>query len=77
MKINLLAFGQIADITGQANWQLQDIMDTDALIQLLYSQYPALKETEFSLAVNKKLIHSNCVLQQEDTVALLPPFSGG
>ncbi|WP_339609426.1 MoaD/ThiS family protein [uncultured Planktosalinus sp.] len=43
----------------------------------LQQQYPALVELTFSIAVNKKIIQQKTLLNPEDEVALLPPFSGG
>lgn len=77
MKINLLAFGQIVDITGKTNWRQQLVLDTEELIEQLHALYPALKEMNYAMALNKKLIHENTRLKENDTVALLPPFSGG
>jgi sulfur-carrier protein len=32
---------------------------------------------KYSIAVNKQVIQNNTTLNPDDTVALLPPFSGG
>ena len=77
MEINLLAFGQIAEITGKSAWKMAGIKDTNALIQDLEKQFPHLVKTNYSIAVNKKVIQENTVLNDNDTIALLPPFSGG
>lgn len=77
MQIDVLIFGQITDITGKANFQWQGVENTEELRQQLIEKYPKLKSLEYSIAVNKKIIRENCSLQEGDTVALLPPFSGG
>lgn len=77
MEISVLAFGQIADATSENNFKIHDVGDTDELIQLLNSKFPKMKSMEYSIAVNKKIIKENCLLAENDTVALLPPFSGG
>ena len=77
MEINLLAFGQIADITGKLQWKMPDVNNTDDLKQKLAARFPALRAMKYSLAVNKKVISGNVALDHDDTVALLPPFSGG
>lgn len=77
MEINILAFGQIAEITGQLSWKLSDINDTDNLTEELLKKYSQLSSVKFSIAVNKVMIQSNTELKDNDTVALLPPFSGG
>lgn len=77
MEINVLIFGQIADFTGEGSLKISAVISTDELRQLLQKKYPQLKNLEYSLAVNKKIIQENSRLQDGDIVALLPPFSGG
>lgn len=77
MEINLLAFGQIAEITGKSNWKMDGTKDTNILIKNLEEQFPALVKTNYSIAVNKKVIQENTILNEKDTIGLLPPFSGG
>jgi molybdopterin synthase sulfur carrier subunit len=77
MEINLLAFGQIAEIMGKSSWKMAGIKDTNTLIEKLEEQFPALVKTNYSIAVNKKVIQENTTINENDTIALLPPFSGG
>jgi sulfur-carrier protein len=77
MEINLLAFGQIAEITGKSTWKMVGIKDTYELIKGLLEQFPALSTISYSIAVNKKIIQVNTAFNEGDTIALLPPFSGG
>lgn len=77
MEINLLIFGQIAEITGKSTWKMTGIKDTNELIKNLEVQFPALSTTSYSIAVNKKVIQENTAFNENDTIALLPPFSGG
>jgi len=77
MNIHLLAFGQVAEITGFTRTGLQDVKNSEELMKFLHSNYPNLTSTLFSIAVNKKLIHGFTEFMPDDTIALLPPFSGG
>lgn len=77
MEINLLSFGQVADITGNGTLKIPDVKNTNELNQFLLKAWPQLQSTKYSIAVNKKIILENTVLHDDDTVALLPPFSGG
>lgn len=77
MEVNILAFGQVADITGKSEWKFTHVKNTNELMQLLVSTYPLLQSINYLIAVNKKIIQGNTELHNEDTVALLPPFSGG
>jgi molybdopterin synthase sulfur carrier subunit len=77
MEINLLAFGQIADIIGKSAWKISEVKDTNSLIKKLEEEFPALVKMKYSIAVHKKVIQENTRINDKDTIALLPPFSGG
>lgn len=77
MKVNILLFGQLTDITGTDAIVLEDINDSNALMHSLLLAYPALSNAKYLVAVDKNIISSNTPLSDNCTVALLPPFSGG
>jgi molybdopterin converting factor small subunit len=77
MKINILLFGQLVDITGTDKMMRENMIDTDALVNSLHQTYPALSQSKYLIAVDKKIIEINTLLTDHCTVALLPPFSGG
>ncbi|WP_100073974.1 MoaD/ThiS family protein [Chryseobacterium camelliae] len=75
MEIRIIAFGQIAEITGTEI--LTDAPDISALRKELKERFPELEHKKFAVAVNKKITEENLALQEGDTVALMPPYSGG
>lgn len=77
MEINILAFGQITEITGKSSWKISNINSTDELNKKLNELFPALATLKYAMAVNRQVIQQNIELKNEDTIALLPPFSGG
>lgn len=77
MEISLLIFGQIAEITGKSAWKISGVKDTNSLIIQLEEEFPTLIKMKYSIAVNKKVIQENTTITDNDTIALLPPFSGG
>lgn len=77
MEINILAFGQVSDITRKAEFKLTEVKTTEELNTKLIEQFPELSSIKYAIAVNKKIVKENTILNNEDTVALLPPFSGG
>lgn len=70
MEINLLSFGQIADITCKDTLKIPDVKNTDELNEFLTKAWPRLQSIKYSIAVNKKTIHENTQLRDGDTVAL-------
>jgi sulfur-carrier protein len=77
MKMNIMVFGQLEDIAGSSVVVVENVADTEMLLQKLYVQYPLLKEKKFLIAVNQKIIIEKTQIGDNAEVALLPPFSGG
>jgi len=77
MKVEILFFGQLTDISGIDAITLEDIADTDSMVETLQNSYPSLSHSKYIIAVDKKVIAENTILTNNCTVALLPPFSGG
>jgi len=75
MNIKIIAFGQIAEITGK---QLAaEATDTAILRTWLLEKFPALGQKKYAIAVNKKVVTDTVQLNENDEVALMPPYSGG
>jgi molybdopterin converting factor small subunit len=71
--VHLLCFGQLAEIVTQTTITSTDL---NTLKNQLETNYPNLKNYIYSIAVNEQILTA-CVLNDNDTVALLPAFSGG
>ena len=77
MQIRIMIFGQLTDIINSSTLTFTDIADTNSLVDELNKLYPALAASKYIMAVNKQTVMANTVLTEGNTVALLPPFSGG
>ncbi len=77
MKIRVLAFGQITDITGRGALELEGVADTNQLVAQMNQRFPLLANLQYRIAVDKNIILENTTLENNSVVALLPPFSGG
>lgn len=77
MKVNVLIFGQLKEITGSGAMIMDDVSDTDQLVNELKKKYPGLTSSKFVISVDKQIINKKVELSGGSTVALLPPFSGG
>ncbi|HMP30998.1 MAG TPA: MoaD/ThiS family protein [Saprospiraceae bacterium] len=80
MKIILKYFGLIADITGKTEevWTLEpDLSTSQKVIEKLQLEYLRLKEVDYSIAINQTIVSSETTLNDNDIIALLPPFAGG
>jgi len=76
MSINIISFGSLTDITG-SSLTMPVVQDTDSLISELKKMYPALAHKKILIALNTTMVQENTALKENDTVAILPPFSGG
>lgn len=76
MALSILAFGQIAEITG-STFSFDHVADTNALKFALTKTFPALQHVRYTIAVDRNTITTNMPLAENAVVALLPPFSGG
>jgi molybdopterin converting factor small subunit len=77
MKINILSFGSLTEIVNSGQVDSVDLTDSDSVKRYLIAQHPEIANKKFIFAVNKTIIQQNTVLNDFDTVAILPPFSGG
>ncbi|ARS35841.1 molybdopterin converting factor subunit 1 [Pontibacter actiniarum] len=80
MKVHVLAFGIARDIFGgsSADVEVKEGATVQELRAALEAKYPRLKQlTSFMMAVNNEYATGECVLQQRDEVAVIPPVSGG
>jgi len=76
MSVKIILFGKLAEIAG-SSVSIDNVTDTDSLINVLHKNYPALTNIKYVIAVDKQVIKENTALSRKSTVALLPPFSGG
>ena len=76
VSLNILAFGQLAELIGDDPITM-NAADTADLQILLVERFPMLENKKYVIAVNKQVVTGNVLLHEGSTVALLPPFSGG
>ncbi|HMK19012.1 MAG TPA: MoaD/ThiS family protein [Chitinophagaceae bacterium] len=76
MSVKIILFGKLAEIAG-GTVSVDNVADTDSLINALEKDYPEFTKAKYVVAVDKQVIKENTALNKKNTVALLPPFSGG
>jgi molybdopterin synthase sulfur carrier subunit len=77
MQVQVLIFGPLKDVTGVEKCTLKDVADTNAMVNEMNSRFPGFSKMEYLIAVEKEIVHENTLLSENNTVALLPPYSGG
>lgn len=80
MTVTIRYFGLITDITSRKEevfFSDDASLKTETLVSILSKKYADLSNSSFVVAVNKKIVIGNLELNNNDTIALLPPFAGG
>ncbi len=79
MKINILVFGSLAEVTGTASSTFRPMKSRTpkTCISTCSAITPGLRNKSFQFAVNQNVAGKGQLLREGDEVALLPPFSGG
>tara|TARA_R110002049_G_scaffold309212_2_gene518720 strand:+ start:3366 stop:4166 length:801 start_codon:yes stop_codon:yes gene_type:complete len=77
MTITIKYFGQIAEVTKKEEESLVFTgCSISELLEMLYSKYNLLKNKDFQVAQNQRLVAVDSKITGKE-IALLPPFSGG
>jgi molybdopterin converting factor small subunit len=75
--IEVIFFGQFTDATGVSSMMVEEVANTDMLINLMKMRYPSLESSKYMVAVNNTMVTENTILTPGSKVAFMPPFSGG
>ncbi|MCC6371743.1 MAG: NTP transferase domain-containing protein [Bacteroidia bacterium] len=76
-EIKILVFGQLSELVNATELSWHSAQNTNELINQLQQRFPLLAVINYRVAVNKKINQNSVQISDGDTVALLPPFSGG
>jgi molybdopterin synthase sulfur carrier subunit len=79
MNVSVKYFGALAEAINKESEQLEIGKDSclNDFSELVESLYPQLQEHVFKIAVNQNIADDNIKINENDEVALLPPFAGG
>lgn len=80
MNVTLNYFGKLTDYTkcSQEVLSLSNEQTLEMVMHELYQKYPGLEDTVHTLFINnKKADKEHFELRNNDSIILMPPFSGG
>ena len=80
MSITILFFGMATDLVGttSSTIPLSEEISLEAFKFRLFETYVGLKNLkQFAIAINEEYALENSVVQPGDTIAIIPPVSGG
>lgn len=77
MKVKVLFFGVLAEISGTAIKFYDEVRSVNELKLKISDDFPEIIHFNFVTSLNNELINSDTELKNGDEVAFLPPFAGG
>jgi molybdopterin converting factor small subunit len=81
MKVHVQFFSRLRELAGRSEMELDVPAEATAadLLDLLYSQTPALREWDKSILVASgvEFVGRDYVLKPDDQVSIMPPVQGG
>lgn len=79
ITISIKYFGIISSTIDKSEEQveIENSATVTKLKSILTEKYPEIEKMKFKLAVNCEIAEDKLVLQNDDEVALLPPYAGG
>ncbi len=77
MKVNVLFFGNLSELVNANHLVMENVADTNELLNKLNSKFQSLKNYNYRIAINQNMEAGVTTLKNGDEIALLPPFSGG
>ncbi|WP_373442684.1 molybdopterin converting factor subunit 1 [Staphylococcus equorum] len=77
--MKVLYFAEIKEILAKQSEDIDLSYDitVDEFITDLFKHYPSISDKKFQIAVNEEFVKNDDIVQPNDTVALIPPVSGG
>lgn len=76
--MKILCFAHVSEQLGASSLELDlGPMTVDAFLEEFKQRYPNLRLDHVMIAVNEQFVDKTQRIEPHDTVALLPPVSGG
>lgn len=76
-KVSIQFFGMLTELIGENSIVMENVNNTDELMEKLIVVYPKLANQSYILAINNSIVKSNMDIMNDCNVACMPPFSGG
>ncbi len=77
MKVKVLFFGVLAEISGTECKHYTDVRSLGDLKLRLIDDFPEIAHYSYRISLNNELTDNDPSLKDGDELALMPPFAGG
>ena len=72
MKVKVLFFGVLKDVTGTSFIQYNEVRDLSDLKHRIFDDFPQVVHYDYRILINNENINSNSDLKNDDEVAMYP-----
>ena len=77
MQVKVLFFGVLTEVAGTDCRFYEEVYSTGDLMHRITDDYPEMEHYNFRISLNSEFTSEEQKLNDQDEVALLPPFAGG
>ncbi|AQM41383.1 MULTISPECIES: molybdopterin converting factor subunit 1 [Staphylococcus] len=77
--MKVLYFAEIKEVLDKSSEDIDLSYDitVDEFVSDLFERYPSINSKKFQIAINEEFVKGDDIVKPNDTVALIPPVSGG
>ncbi|MFV5902208.1 molybdopterin converting factor subunit 1 [Staphylococcus gallinarum] len=77
--MRVLYFAELRELLDKHDEEIDLSYDitVKSFVQHIIERYPEIAKVKFQIAVNEEFVKDDDIVQPNDTVALIPPVSGG
>ena len=76
-KMKILYFAELKELLNRETIHLDTTLTVQEFESYLLKRHRELKSKKFQIAVNEEFVRQDDMVQPGDTIALIPPVSGG
>jgi molybdopterin converting factor small subunit len=77
MKVKVLLFGVLADVTGTSIKTYNEVKSLGDLRLRIQDDFPEIVHYSYRISLNNEITDLDPKLSDGDEIALMPPFAGG
>jgi sulfur-carrier protein len=77
MQVKVLFFGVLSEVAGTDLRHFSDVKSVGDLKLRILDEFPEIEHYNYRISLNNEIISADQVLNDNDEIALMPPFAGG
>ncbi|MBK8882636.1 MAG: MoaD/ThiS family protein [Bacteroidales bacterium] len=77
MQVKVLFFGVLSEVAGTDCRHYMEVKSINDLKSRIIDEFPEIAHYNYRISLNSEIISSDRLLNENDEIALMPPFAGG